>query len=183
MLSLYLAARYSRRKELCGYQTALAARGHRVTARWLTGAHQVPDGEVVPTALARRFAVEDVEDILVADVLVAFTEQPRLVRSRGGRHVELGVGIGMRRAASMTGGPVEAQPEVPTLVVVGPAENVFCTLDDIDAVFPGWDAFLAALDALDATCAHPGCGRHPWHRASPAHRQQATAGQRLLAGQ
>ena len=140
---IYLAARYSRRKELCSYKADLEARCHTVPARWLTGAHQVSDAELadhetVPTEKARLFAAEDLEDILAANMLIAFTEEPRLVQSRGGRHVELGIGIGLRRAR---------QAPVPKLFVVGPTENVFCALDDIDGVYGSWDEFLDALDA------------------------------------
>lgn len=40
-MKIYLAARYSRREELCGYRSELEARGHRVQARWLNGEHQL----------------------------------------------------------------------------------------------------------------------------------------------
>ncbi len=38
---IYLAARYSRRMELCSYRTQLADHGIAVTARWLDGSHQL----------------------------------------------------------------------------------------------------------------------------------------------
>ena len=39
-MKIYLAARYSRREELCGYRSELEAIGHTVTSRWLNGKPQ-----------------------------------------------------------------------------------------------------------------------------------------------
>lgn len=39
--TVYLAARYSRRLELCGYRAQLAEHGIEVPARWLNGSHQL----------------------------------------------------------------------------------------------------------------------------------------------
>ncbi|MCL4413180.1 MAG: hypothetical protein M1522_00285 [Actinobacteria bacterium] len=145
MSTFYLAARYSRREELCEYKAALEARGHLVPARWLLGEHQVHGVEAaraveaggpVPAAQAVLFAEDDVEDLMAADLLVCFTEEPRCEATRGGRHVELGIALGMRRLGV---GPL--------IVVVGPLENVFCALPEIDGRFDAWAEFLAALDA------------------------------------
>jgi hypothetical protein len=150
-LTFYFAARYSRREELCAYRDALVARGHRVPARWLLGGHQVHGLEAaravessgpVPTEQARLFATDDVEDVLAADVIVSFTEPPRAAATRGGRHVELGIGLGLRRAGRDT----------PRLVLVGPLENVFHALPEIDATFDTWADFLIAFDALPTMC-------------------------------
>lgn len=125
-MRIYLAARYSRREELLGYRTDLEAAGHLVTSRWLAGAHQwdplaagieSPETamETIPIE-AVRFATDDVEDVAAAELLIAFTERPRAnLASRGGRHVELGLALAW-------GKPV---------VIVGPRENVFCTLPGI----------------------------------------------------
>jgi len=42
-MKIYLASRYSRREELCGYRTQLESMGVEVTSRWLNGAHQISD--------------------------------------------------------------------------------------------------------------------------------------------
>lgn len=118
-MKIYLAARYSRREELCGYRTQLEALGHVVTSRWLNGNHQVDDrGLSVEGAQTERvrFATEDRDDVLSAEVLIAFTEAPRSSNSRGGRHVELGIALGTRSMA---------------VIVVGPRENVFCCLPEV----------------------------------------------------
>lgn len=136
-MRIYLAARYSRREELLGYKRALEAGGHEVTSRWLAGAHQwdpvaagieSPESaiETVPVE-AVRFALDDIEDLQRAGLLIAFTERPRAnLASRGGRHVELGMAIALDKP----------------ILIVGPRENVFCTLPGIQ-VYPDWGALLA----------------------------------------
>ncbi len=129
-MNIYLAARYTRRVELCGYRTDLRDRGISVPARWLNGGHQLgndgmplteegerrfEDGHPDADHLRCKFAQEDLEDVLAADMLIAFTEPPRSVNSRGGRMVELGIAIGTRKR----------------IAVVGPRENVFCWLPGI----------------------------------------------------
>ena len=175
-LNFYLAGRYSRREELCAYRDTLVARGHSAPARWLLGEHQAHGVEAsraveskgpVPAEQARLFATDDVEDVLAADVIVSFTEPPRASATRGGRHVELGIGLGLRRA----GPPAHA----PTLVIVGPLENVFHALPDVDAAFDTWSDFLDAFDTLPSLHGidergESLCTEHPLHRMSNEHR-------------
>lgn len=135
MSRIYLAARYSRREELCGYADQLRAAGHVVTSRWINGNHQVDDRGLSVEAHRserERFAMEDFEDVCTANVIINFTEQPRSSNSRGGRHVELGIalGLGMR------------------CIVVGPRENVFHCLPSV-AVYETWESALAALTPPD----------------------------------
>jgi hypothetical protein len=140
---VYLAGRYTRREELCGYANHLRALGLRVEARWLLGTHQVHGEEAaraveehieIPLREGRLFASDDVEDVMKANVLIAFTETPESAgSSRGGRHVEWGIGLARRESG--IGMPV-------FLIVVGPVENVFHSL--ADAVYPDWNALLAA---------------------------------------
>lgn len=145
----YLAARYSRRLELCDYRSDLETRGHEVPARWLMGEHQVHGLEAaaiveadgpVPSDQGRLFAQDDMEDLLASDALVAFTEPPRTpLGSRGGRHVEFGVALGLRYLGHSDR----------RLYIVGPSENVFYCLDDVDGRFHTWQDFLKRLDAGD----------------------------------
>jgi nucleoside 2-deoxyribosyltransferase len=132
-VNVYLAGRYSRRLELCEYQAELEVVGHVVTSRWLLGNHQAENDQLHRGADAERFAHEDLDDVRAADVMVAFTEQPRSSNSRGGRHVEFGyaLGIGLRVA------------------IVGPRENVFsCLVDQFDS----WPACRDALLELARSC-------------------------------
>lgn len=150
MSTFYLAARYSRREELLGYKADLEEVGHLVSARWLLGDHHYEPAELdayedapsmPPLDLMRRFADDDLDDLIAADTVVAFTEEPRTTGTRGGRHVELGIALGLRIAARSTAwiGALEGVEVVgPRIFIVGPAENVFCALKDIDGHFPDW---------------------------------------------
>lgn len=133
----YLAARYSRREELLGVRDVIEALGGEVTSRWLNGDHQLSDtgtpigdhGEALveggdgerAATLRAKFAQDDYDDVMRADVIVAFTEVPRSAKNRGGRHVELGLGLAWGKR----------------VIVVGPRENVFCWLPQIEH-YPSW---------------------------------------------
>lgn len=143
-MKIYLAGRYSRRLELCGYREELQKLGLAVTSRWLNGEHQLSrDGlklgaigeeyveagnDQEAAALRQFFAKEDMEDVRAADLVIAFTEAPRAEASRGGRHVELGMAIAWGK----------------TIWIVGPRENVFCWLPDID----NFETFAVPLSLL-----------------------------------
>lgn len=133
-MNIYLAARYSRRLELCGYREQLRQLGHDVPAVWLNGSHQISDrgapigehGEALvegdaggdpeeAAILRQKFAQEDLRDVMLCDLLIAFTEPPRSSASRGGRHVELGLALGMGKH----------------VWIVGPRENIFCWLEGV----------------------------------------------------
>src|ERR1051326_9011756 len=103
-MNIYLAARYSRRLELCEIKTQLEKRGHAVTSRWLLGGHQwngtahkladeYENGSKIPPG-AVRFAQDDIEDIDLADLVIVFPDEPRKPStSRGGMHVEFGYAL------------------------------------------------------------------------------------------
>lgn len=130
-MKIYLAARYSRREELCEYRKLLQEMGHIVTSRWLDGKHQIDDkGKPITDAgedlvenaageegnqLRLKFANDDYKDVYSCELLIAFTEPPRSDASRGGRHVELGLALAWLRR----------------VWVVGHRENLFCWLEDI----------------------------------------------------
>jgi hypothetical protein len=151
-MRIYLAARYSRRLELCGYREQLQAVGHTVQAVWLDGKHQIADdgkpigdhGEGLvegrfdqeeyserTAALRNRFAMDDYRDVTMCELLIAFTEPPRSNSSRGGRHVELGLALGMMKS----------------VWIVGPRENIFCWLEDVRQ-FETWEACFERLKPI-----------------------------------
>lgn len=132
-MKIYIASRYSRRLEMLAHAEALQAAGHTVTSRWVFGAHDVaiPDeGLALPEhrSVAASFALEDISDVDKAELLLAFTEAPLPVASRGGRHWE----AGMACAWGMM------------IWIVGPRENVFYCLEDVQQ----FADFAAVLDAL-----------------------------------
>ena len=134
-MRIYLAARYSRREELCAYRDQLRAVGHEVRARWLDGSHQISDGGIPigdhgehlvegddgnasehAAALRCRFVLDDFEDVITADIVISFTEPPRAKANRGGRHVEFGIALANRAR----------------LIVVGYRENIFHWLPQVE---------------------------------------------------
>lgn len=142
-MKIYLASRYSRRLEMCDYRLWLQAKGYIVTGRWLNGGHQIsttgtPIGEngealvegddgstdVRAAELRERFAQDDVEDVMAADLVISFTESPRGAPSnRGGRHVEFGIALAMDK----------------WLWIVGHRENIFHWLPTVQ-FFADWHA-------------------------------------------
>ena len=135
-MRIYLAARYSRREELCGYAAALRSFGHVVDARWLLGNHQIHEGadkvELATISVpieGRPFALDDYDDVANSDLLIAFSESPRSdASSRGGRHVEFGLALAWSKR----------------VIVVGPRENVFHTLPQVEHHWT-WEECLDSL--------------------------------------
>lgn len=123
-MKVYLAARYGRRLELLEYARQLETCGIEVSSRWIHVAAQSEEEAFRHRAPLMR-AVDDIEDVATAAVLVLFSErQGEAVpgAERGGRHVEFGVALayGLR------------------CLVVGPRENVFHHLPEVE-VFAAWE--------------------------------------------
>lgn len=108
MARIYLAARYSRIEEMRAFAERLEKVGHKVAARWLDGNHRLKENAPFDSQ-SMQFAKDDFQDVWRADVVISFTEEPRSVLTRGGRHVEFGIGLAAHGRA----------------VVIGPRENVF----------------------------------------------------------
>lgn len=148
VVGVYLAGRYTRREELAEHAAWLRHVGLDVTSRWLDGHHQLHPASGEPLGeddeqvfegeddneerrqLHATFAGEDLADVESADILVAFTELPRSGASRGGRHVELGMALAWGKR----------------VLVVGPRENVFCSLPRVEH-FGFWTDAAAELAA------------------------------------
>jgi hypothetical protein len=116
-MRVYLASRFGRRYELRRYRQDLEDLGHIVTSRWLDA------GSEDPEALG-LCAQEDLIDIVTADTLVNFTEEPR-GDSRGARHCEFGLGLGLNKR----------------LILIGPLEHAFHFLPQVER-FASWADFL-----------------------------------------
>ena len=132
---VYLAARYSRNDEMRGVRDVLAALGFQVTSRWIEDlGGRYGKGSFTPDQLnsdagyCAGVGRRDVEDIEDADVVVSFTSPDG--GGKGGRHVEFGLALGLGKH----------------LVVVGPRENVFHTLPDVEW-YPDWPRLVMAWSA------------------------------------
>lgn len=134
-MKIYLAARYSRHPEMRAYRDDLEDLGHTVTSRWINGHHQMAEATMFTAGApeeVNRFALEDLEDLRAADLVINFTEVPRSGNNRGGRHVE----FGMAHALGLG------------LIIVGHRENVFHYLPEV-VFYPSWEEALKDLGAGD----------------------------------
>jgi nucleoside 2-deoxyribosyltransferase len=131
-MKIYLASRYSRYPEMMKYRADLENLGVEVTSRWINGSHEwVGDTEgAPPVSVGTQFAIEDIEDLEAADMVISFTEEPRTTATRGGRHVEFGYALGRNKIVA----------------VVGPLENVFHCLPDVER-FTTWEKCLEVIRA------------------------------------
>ena len=128
--SVYLAARYSRAPQLRAVRDQLVTAGFTVTSRWIEGGHELTkEGSTEAHAAERvRFAQEDWTDLLAAQVVISFTEEPRKTSTRGGRHVEFGAAIALLKR----------------VIVVGHRENVFHCLPQVE-FFETWSEAFRVL--------------------------------------
>lgn len=152
-MKIYLAARYIHHPWLRDVAAELTAMGHEVTSRWIQGGHELSKEGSAAAAEAdrRRFAMEDVEDLRAADCCLSFTEAPRSTNSRGGRHVEFGLALGLGKR----------------VIVVGHRENVFHCLPEVEycatwadakRVLSEGTARLEPADFFQTMPACPECG-------------------------
>jgi hypothetical protein len=141
---VYLAARYSRHPEMQGYRSELEAMGFEVTSRWINGDHQVPEDVQAEARQAERvrFATEDVEDLMAAEIVIAFAEKPRTTTTRGGRHVEFGIALATGKR----------------IISVGWRENVFYCLPQVEHCPGGWDEVKDVIGPCEACGAVPRVG-------------------------
>lgn len=132
-MKIYLAARYSRIAELNAYKRELEAWGHIVTSRWLNGEHQRHGADAAKAVerhnldsypeLGALFAQDDIDDLIEADIVIAFSERVGAANTgRGGRHVEIGIALALKKRISL----------------IGHRENVFHCLPEIEQ----WDDWV-----------------------------------------
>jgi nucleoside 2-deoxyribosyltransferase len=133
LFSVYFAAAFKRREELCVYAAQLEADGILVTSRWLAGSKKLQGDDLDHGDRGADLAQMDLDDVRAADLCLAFTEPADAAdRGRGGRHAELGIAIGLGRSVA----------------TVGPIEHVFHRLPGVSN-HPDWDSAHAwLLDVL-----------------------------------
>lgn len=99
---IYVAASFRRLDECRQVAQLLEGAGMRVTSRWLKD----PEAGIARPELA---AERDMADLRESDGLLSLTETPAVGYLMGGRHVEFGIALALRK----------------WLWIVGPLENVF----------------------------------------------------------
>ncbi len=129
---IYIAGRYESLDMLQGWATYLVEDGHGISSRWLSGAHDFAVDSAGQKIRAggeeARWAAEDMEDVCRAEVLLVFSPKNHFCTGRGGRHVEVGLALGLGKR----------------ILLVGERENVFHHLPQIEQ----YDSFNAARAAL-----------------------------------
>lgn len=116
------------------YAKDLEALGYVITSRWLLGNHETASnrglGPVDPHD-SMPWALEDIEDVISADIVISFTEPARVEAGRGGRHVEYGLALGLGKRC----------------IVVGHRENVFHCLPQVE-FYETWPAVYRVLSPV-----------------------------------
>jgi nucleoside 2-deoxyribosyltransferase len=128
-MKVYLAAGFSRKNEIAEKSQELENLGIKVTSTW-PWENSAPDsklGESTENEL-RALARKDLEEILAADALILFTQDPEKPFVRGGRMHE----TGFAHAAGKS------------LLICGPRENIFHYLPEINQ-FNTWEDLKATL--------------------------------------
>lgn len=118
-MRIYIAASYARREEMLAKSKTLIASGHEITSRWLLG-----DQHLGPAVDAQH----DIIDLMAAECVLSFTQRPVDGYTSGGRHVEFGIAIAAARRC----------------IVIGPRENVFHHLPQVEH-YATWEDALMAL--------------------------------------
>jgi hypothetical protein len=142
-MKIYLASRYSRHDEMQGVRDVLEATGHQVTSRWID-CHTDVVGDFT-SSFTPEFLNEnpeqcaplgqhDIDDLAAADAVISFTGGG----GKGGRHVEFGYGLALGKR----------------MIVVGPRENIFHTLAEVEH-YETWPRLVMALSRA-AALAGPG---------------------------
>jgi nucleoside 2-deoxyribosyltransferase len=109
-MKVYLANRYSQKDVMKLAAKELKAKGIEVTSTWPDESHE-PDAQMSQISEAHlvEYAYRDLLEISQADMVVFFSVDPTTATVRGGRHVEFGYALGLRKP----------------IIVVGPKENIF----------------------------------------------------------
>lgn len=91
-MRIYIAAPYPIRSAAVTLRSVLESRGWDVCARWTAPDHDLDDKGPHDTEW-QRHALEDLEDVMNADLLIALSYPEFANAGTGGRHVELGIAI------------------------------------------------------------------------------------------
>jgi len=135
-VKFYIASHFSEKELSKKLAEQIVADGHVCTARWLTQENLTDPND---HGLRQRFALEDADDVLAADLLVFRNPKESHGRGSGGRRVEFGI-------AALAGMPI--------LIFGGPSEGVFDDLPNV-TVCPDLGSLLAKLKEIEASWVAP----------------------------
>ena len=124
-IKVYLAAKYRRRFELAKYRDELQAAGIHVTSRWLDGEEQLGRQS------RQAYAMIDLYDIDLCDILILFSETPENGYYKGGRMCEFGYALAKGKQQ----------------FIVGKSENIFTEMNHVRQ-FDTWSECLETLTEM-----------------------------------
>lgn len=144
MTNVYIAAKYSAKKEVEDFASYVNRLGAvKVVSTWHKST--VPEKDLSdPTEAfgfqtdpvgSKKYAIKDLEEIDRSDVLVFYAEDANNQPPKGGRHVEFGYALAMKK----------------TIIVIGERENVFHTMV---TVVPDRASALVAIANIASGYAH-----------------------------
>jgi len=115
-MSIYLAARYSRKQEIDNFAKLIEKAGFEVGSTWHSTDAVSQEGNFNDENKDtwRGLAKQDLKELEEADILIMFTESPNVGIPRGGRHVEYGFFLHRRRHNRDL-----------KIYIIGPVENLF----------------------------------------------------------
>lgn len=124
-MKIYLAGSFDRRSELKKIALGIVADGHSITARWLdsTNAHTGSSDDGVGGKDAQDFAVRNLIDIFGSDLVISLTHDAN-DPPRGGRHVEFGYALALRKKLIVCGPRENLFHHLPQVIVVGDVEGL-----------------------------------------------------------
>lgn len=100
MTTFYIGASFPRKDEAQALRDRICGETfHKVQADWINQAKDFQDDEA-----GRRYAIRDIEELRQVDSMICFTGD---TLSKGGRHTELGVAIGIGKVVHIIG-PMES---------------------------------------------------------------------------
>jgi len=119
----YICASFTRRGECVCLAAWLKTMGHTVTSKWVYDGDDVTDDGVwadMDDEQQADWAASNLDGIDEADAIVIITEHPGSEYVRGGRHVETGYALALKRHAMLLW----------QVHIIGPAENCFHHIHD-----------------------------------------------------
>jgi len=131
---VYLAAKFEKKNEMRTVRDFLTNDGHEVTSRWIDVEHEEDASHTVTDEMRIEYAQMDVDDVLAADALIAFSGPRSEPAIGGGRHVEFGIALQAGK----------------NIIVVGPkGEHIFHYWPDVFHV-DDIDELAAMLHAMES---------------------------------
>ena len=144
-MKFYVASHFAEKELSKKLVAQVAVAGHTCTSRWLTQENLTDPSD---HELRQRFAVEDMDDVLAADVLVFRNPKESHGKGSGGRRVEFGIAALAKMPILIFGGPSEGVFDDLTNVMICPTvESLLVTMKEIES---SWVAPIQASRLVDS---------------------------------